>query len=105
MEMLHRLDGSRSCAGRWRYCVSVSDPREDLVSATARYGQTEREHEASRDAVVEAVVAALRAGLSPAEVVDLSPFGPTYVRSLAREHGIPPAQGGPKPGARRSRKR
>jgi hypothetical protein len=91
------------CAGRWRYCVSVSDPREDLVRATARYGKTEREHDLSREAVVDAVVAALRAGMPPAEVVNLSPFGPTYVRTLAREHGIPPAPGGLKSGGKRSR--
>jgi hypothetical protein len=49
------------------------------------------------------VVAALRDGVPPTEVVQLSPFSATYVRILAREHGVPPAPGGLKPRAKRSR--
>jgi hypothetical protein len=82
--------------------LRVSDPRQELGRATARYEQTGQEHEKSREALIAAVVAALRAGAPPSEVVALSPFSAAYVRTLAREHGIPPAPGGLKPRAKRS---
>jgi len=73
-----------------------------LVRATEQYRETERRHEAARQAVIDAVVGALGAGVPPAEVVALSPFSPAYVRVLAREHGVPPAPGGVKPRKRRT---
>ena len=60
-------------------------------AATARYRKTEAAHEDARDAAVAAVVAALLAGKRPTEVTGWSPFTATYVRKLARDHGIPPA--------------
>lgn len=76
--------------------VGVTDAREELSAATRRYRRTEAAHDAAREAVVMAVVAALRAGLSPTDVERLSPFSGAYVRKLAREHQIPPAPPGPK---------
>jgi len=53
----------------------------------------------ARRAVVDAVVDALRAGLTPSEVEQLSPFSSTTIRTIARENQIPPATRGPKPRA------
>jgi len=75
----------------------MSDLRENLAAATRRYQRTEAAHDAARHEVTAAVVAALKGGLTPTEVVRLSPFTPAYVRRLARENGIPPAGPGPKP--------
>ncbi|HKO34023.1 MAG TPA: hypothetical protein VJY85_09780 [Candidatus Limnocylindria bacterium] len=77
------------------YRVSVSDPRQVLGRASAKYREAEQHFDQARQAAVDAVVAALRAGVPPTEVVELSPFSPSHVRVLAREHGIPPAKGGP----------
>ena len=62
---------------------------EDAVrAATARYRKTEQAHERARADVVDAVVEALRAGERPTDVTAWSPFTATYVRKLARSHGI-----------------
>lgn len=76
--------------------VGVTDAREQLSAATKRYRRTEAAHETAREAVIMAVVAALRGGLSPTDVERLSPFSGAYIRKLAREHAIPPAPPGPK---------
>ncbi|GIM87949.1 hypothetical protein Sar04_46850 [Salinispora arenicola] len=76
--------------------LGVTDTREQLSAATKRYRRTEAAHEAAREAVIMAVVAALRDGLGPTDVERLSPFSGAYVRKLAREHEIPPALPGPK---------
>jgi hypothetical protein len=76
--------------------VGVTDAREHLAAATRRYRRTEAAHEAARQAVIMAVVDALRSGLSPSDVERLSPFSGAYIRKLAREHEIPPAPPGPK---------
>lgn len=80
----------------------VADARDDLVAATRRYQRTEAAHQEARQAVIDAVIAALRANLGPSEVECLSPFTSAYIRKLAREHGIPPASPGPKRGTHRS---
>lgn len=72
------------------------DARDDLRKATRRYRRTEATHATAREAVVQAVVAALRAGVRPTDVAEDSPFTPAYVRRLAREHDIEPAPPGPK---------
>jgi hypothetical protein len=62
----------------------------DAVSQTTRhYEQTGAEHERSRLASIAAVLAALRAGKRPTEVIARSPFKEAYVRRLARQDGIP----------------
>jgi hypothetical protein len=76
-----------------RYPVSMTttDPLDDLDASTRRYRETEAEHEKSRRAVVADVIAALRAGKRPTDVINRSPFTAAYVRRIAREHGIEPA--------------
>jgi nucleoid DNA-binding protein len=69
----------------------VDDLRAQLRRANARYRRTDVAHQAAQQALVEVVVAALEAGIPPSEVVELSGFGTTYVRKIAREHGVPPA--------------
>lgn len=64
-----------------------------LDAATARFRRLEK----ARDEVIAAVVAALKANIPPTEVANRSPFTATYVRSIAREHDIPPAKPGIKP--------
>lgn len=71
-----------------RYRVAVS-AIEELEAATARYRETEAAHDESRSRVVAAVLDALRSGERPTDVAAKSPFTETYVRRLAREHGIP----------------
>jgi hypothetical protein len=62
---------------------------EDAVrEATRRYRQTEQAHEQARDELVAVVVEALKAGERPTDVTSWSPFTATYVRKLARKHGI-----------------
>ncbi|MEU4291051.1 hypothetical protein AB0E63_22740 [Kribbella sp. NPDC026596] len=74
----------------------MTDIREELTAATRLYRQTESAHEAARQAVIAAALAALREGVTPNEVEELSPFTSAYVRRLARAEGIPPAPPGPK---------
>ncbi|QYC38215.1 hypothetical protein Nocox_02925 [Nonomuraea coxensis DSM 45129] len=64
------------------------DPLDALAESTRRYRETERAHEKSRDAVVECIVTALKAGKRPTDVAARSPFTDAYVRRLARENGI-----------------
>jgi hypothetical protein len=85
-----------STAEGWRYRVSVSDPRKLLSQASVQYREADQLLEQARQVVIDAVVGALRAGVPPTEVIELSPFSPAHVRVIAREHGIPPAKGGPR---------
>lgn len=91
-----RRRASQRCASGLRYSLYVVDPRTALVEATQRYKSTETAHEEARQAAIAAVIAALRADVGPSEVERLSPFTAAYIRRLARDHGIPPAQPGPK---------
>ena len=74
----------------------MADEREALIAATRRYQRTEAAHEEARREAIDAVIAALRAGLGPTEVERLSPFTGAYIRKVARENGVPPAAPGPK---------
>ncbi|MFG1609281.1 hypothetical protein [Actinoplanes sp. NPDC049265] len=74
----------------------MTDPRESLRAATLRYRSTAAEHEEARKEAIEAVLDALRSGLAPVEVEQLSPFTGAYIRRIARDSGIPPAAPGPK---------
>jgi predicted GIY-YIG superfamily endonuclease len=60
----------------------------DLEAATGRYRRTKSARDEAREEVIERVVAALRAGVRPTDVVARSPFTGAYVRRIAREHGI-----------------
>jgi hypothetical protein len=67
-----------------------------LAGSTRRYRRTKKAHEEATEATIADVVAALRAGARPTDVVAHSPFTAAHVRSIAREHGIEPAKkGGP----------
>lgn len=81
--------------------MTEKSPLDDLDASTRRYRETEAEHEKSREAVIRDVVAALKAGIRPTDVVAHSPFTAAYVRNIAREHGIEPAPRG----GRRERKK
>ncbi len=72
----------------------MNEHAEALKASTRRYRRTEAAHEESRKASVADVLAALKAGMKPTEVVELSPFTATHVRKLARDAGIPAARKG-----------
>ncbi|NJP24502.1 hypothetical protein FLW53_09810 [Microbispora sp. SCL1-1] len=78
------------------------EPSSDLLAAidesTRRYRETEKAHEASRQAVIACVIAALKGGERPTDVVRHSPFTDAYVRRIARRKGVAPAPrgGGPR---------
>lgn len=67
-----------------------------LDDATRRYRETETAHGKERAATIKAVVDALRAGERPTDVAEHSPFTATYVRRVARKHGIKPVEPTPK---------
>ncbi|WP_157838426.1 hypothetical protein [Nocardia farcinica] len=69
---------------------------DKLKAATKRYLKIMKRAEEARKEVYEAVVEALRAGESPADVAENSPYTQPYTRRIAREHGIEPATRGPK---------
>lgn len=78
--------------------LSMEDEHEEALRAsTRRYRRTEAAHEESRKASTADVIAALKAGVPPTRVADLSPFTATHVRKLARDAGIPPARKGKTP--------
>ncbi|MDH2429290.1 hypothetical protein [Sphaerisporangium sp. TRM90804] len=79
--------------------MAKKDPLDALDESTARYRETEAAHEESRQAVAKDVVAALKAGKRPTDVVAHSPFTDAYVRKIARDNDIAPAPrgGGKKP--------
>jgi len=70
------------------------DPLDVVDETTAAYQETEKAHEAARKAAIAAVLAALRAGKRPTDVVERSPFTDAYVRRLARANGIEPRRKG-----------
>jgi hypothetical protein len=65
------------------------DELELVGQATERYRETAAEHEQARQALIAAVLDALRAGKRPTDVTGRSPFKDAYVRRLARDNGIP----------------
>jgi hypothetical protein len=71
--------------------------RDDLKAATERYRALKSQWDEVQRATVDAVIAALKADISPTEVTALSPYTAAYVRKLARAAGVPAALPGPKP--------
>jgi hypothetical protein len=69
----------------------MDEHEEALRASTRRYRRTKAAHEESRKAAAADVIAALKAGLPPTQVANLSPFTATQVRKLARGADIPPA--------------
>ena len=74
--------------------MNQSDHEAALRASTARYKETATAHEEAREASVADVVAALKDGVIPTRVAELSPFTATHVRKIARENGVPPARKG-----------
>jgi hypothetical protein len=74
--------------------MADTDPLDAIDEATRRYRRTEKAHNESRDQVIARVVAALRAGARPTDVVARSPFTGAYIRRIARDHGIEPVRKG-----------
>jgi len=62
-----------------------------LQDATRRYNEAADTLKTARETAAAAVLAALRGGVPPTTVIELSPFTGTYVRQLARGADIPPA--------------
>lgn len=67
---------------------------EALDQANRRYEETEAAHTKSHREVVDAALAALRAGAEPGDVYARIPFTSTYMRALARDAGIPAGRPG-----------
>lgn len=67
-----------------------------LSEARKRYEATEAAHARAREEALIAVVAALKAGVSPGAVEAQGPFTGAYVRKIARENGVAPATPGVK---------
>lgn len=78
--------------------TETSDLLAAIDETTRRYRETEKAHEASRQAVIACVIAALKGGERPTDVVRHSPFTDAYVRRIARRKGVAPAPrgGGPR---------
>lgn len=74
--------------------MAHKDPLDALDESTRRYRETEAAHEEARQAVVDDVLTALRAGKRPTDVVEHSPFTAAHVRKIARDNGIEPAPRG-----------
>jgi hypothetical protein len=73
---------------------TAKDPLDLIAESTRRYRRTEKAHEQARDDLIVDIVAALRAGKRPTDVVARTPFTDAYVRRIAREHGIKPRRRG-----------
>lgn len=70
------------------------NPLDALDASTTAYRETKQAHEKASEQVIADVIAALRAGARPTEVVNRSPFTAAYVRKIARDNGIEPARKG-----------
>lgn len=76
--------------------MAERDPLDAVDETTEQYKRAADAYAEARRASIAAVVAALKAGKRPTDVADRSPFTATYVRRVAREHGIEPRRkGGP----------
>lgn len=65
---------------------------EQLRAAGAEFQAVRASYEASRERVVEAIVGALRAGVTPTEAQRLSGYTREGVRKVARAAGVEPAE-------------
>lgn len=72
------------------------DEMDTLRQATKRLKRLDDDMTDARNDTYAAVIAALRAGHTPTEVTDASPYTAAYVRKIARQNGIEPATRGPK---------
>lgn len=74
--------------------MATTDPLDALDDSTRRYRETEKAHENARSDVISDVIAALKAGKRPTDVVEHSPFTAAHVRKIARDNGIEPSPRG-----------
>jgi len=78
----------------------MTDPNEALAAldaSTERYEATKAAHDEAREDTINKVIAALKAGATPTEVANRSPFTGAHVRTIARGAAIPAAPPGIKP--------
>lgn len=68
--------------------------REQLKDAGQQLADLEKRHETARQDIKNIIVAALKAGIPPGEVVTLSSLSRETVRTYARIAGLPPATRG-----------
>lgn len=68
--------------------------REQLKDAGQQLADLEKRHEVARQDIKNLIVAALKADITPSEVVTLSSLSRETVRTYARIAGLPPAKRG-----------
>lgn len=76
---------------------------DDLASATERYEVAKRAMEAVHEEVVAKALSLLKRGAEPGDVYERIPFTSTYMRTLARDAGIPGGRPGIKPAMKTKR--
>jgi hypothetical protein len=70
----------------------MSDELDAVRRTARRWNAADKARDRARDEHFAAVLDALRAGVPPTEVYDLSPFTATHLRGVARDAGLPAAR-------------
>lgn len=70
---------------------------EDLEAATAKYREIDAARDNAHTEVMAKALALLRAGAEPGDVYARVPFTSTYMRTKARDAGVPAGRPGIKP--------
>jgi DNA-binding transcriptional MerR regulator len=80
-----------------------TDPRMPVLSElrleAQKYNASQEQLDDARKTLSNAIEVALRSGIPPAVVTAEAPVSAAWVRKLARDRDVPPAQRGPKPAA------
>jgi DNA-binding transcriptional MerR regulator len=80
-----------------------TDPQKPALSelrlAAQQYNASQEQLDEARTTLSNAIEEALRSGIPPAVVTSEAPVSAAWVRKLARDRDVPPAQRGPKPTA------
>jgi hypothetical protein len=71
----------------------------ELRLAAQKYNASQEQLDHARTTLSNAIEEALRSGIPPAVVTAEAPVSAAWVRKLARDRDVPPAQRGPKPAA------
>jgi uncharacterized protein len=82
---------------RYLHRMNESPEMKELAGIAARLAKIEKERDQLRERALTLSLIALKDGVAPSEVSDLSPYSPAHLRKLAREQGIPAAPPGIKP--------
>ena len=72
----------------------TADIGDELAARRANYARTLAEHEKARDALHAAALDAWRAGMRPATIAERTGLTTSYLRTLARDAGLPAAPTG-----------